>query len=132
LAELKEKSKLLNQLIVETKKLENTISDYYSEIKKINFPERLDKIDNQISSINIGVANLQTAIQNTQTKVDSVQTSLSSTSQAIEKRFFDLENKIVSENSSIKKEIKTNRIIMICFGVIVIIGIGLMLILHYN
>ena len=63
LTEVKEKSKQLNQLIDETKKLQKAISDYYSEIKKINFPERLGKIDNQISSINIGIGNLQTAIE---------------------------------------------------------------------
>jgi len=117
LIELKEKSKQLNQLIDETQKLEKTISDYYSEIRRINFPERLDKIDNQISSINIGVGNLQTAIQNTQTKVDVVQSSVNSLSQSIDKKFYDLENVALSENAILKKKIKTNRIIQfIGFG----------------
>jgi chromosome segregation ATPase len=129
LTELKEKSKQLTQLIDETKKLEKTISDYYSEIKNINFPERLDKIDNQISAINIGVGNLQTAIQNTLTKLDAVQSSVNSLSQTIDRKFSDLENKIVAENVFLKKEIKTNRIITILVGGILIIGIVLILIL---
>ena len=132
LTELKVKSKQLTQQIDETKKLEKTISDYYSEIKKINFPERLDKIDNQISAINIGIGNLQTVIQNTQTKVDTVQSSVNSLSQTIESKFSDLENKFVAENVFLKKEIMTNRIIGISVGGILIIGIVLILILCHN
>ena len=45
-------------------------TDYFAELRKINFPERLDKIDNQISSINIGVGNLQTSIQRSQEKIE--------------------------------------------------------------
>lgn len=128
LTELKEKSKQLNQLIDETKKLEKAISDYYSEIKRINFSERLDKIDNQISSINIGVGNVQTAIQNTQTKVDGVQSLVNSLSQAIDKKLSDLENRVVTENAMLKKELKTNKIIqLIGFGLILIILIYLIL-----
>lgn len=132
LTELKEKSTQLTQLIDETKKLEKTISDYYSEIKKINFPERLDKIDNQISSINIGVGNLQTAIQNTQTKLDAVQSSVNSINQTIDRKFTDLENRIISESILLKKEIKTNRIIAISVGGILIIGLVIILILCHN
>lgn len=62
LNELKTNSKELTQLIVETKNLEKSIMDYFEEIKKIDFPNRLDKIDNQISSINIAIGNLQTSI----------------------------------------------------------------------
>ncbi len=126
LTDVKEKSMQLNQLIDETKKLEKAISDYYSEIKRINFPERLGKIDNQISSINIGVGNLQTAIQNTQTKVDVVQSSVNSLSQSIDKKFSDLENRILTENAILKKETRITRIIQsIGFGLTLIILIYL-------
>lgn len=127
LTEFKEKSKQLNQLIDETKKLEKIIFDYYFEIKKINFPERLDKIDNQISSINIGVGNLQTAIQNTLTKVDGVQSSVNSLSHLIDKKFSDLQNYILIQNEILKKETKTNRVVqLIGFGLTLIILIYLM------
>lgn len=132
LTDLNRKSQQLNQLIDETKILEKTISDYFTEIKKINFPERLDKIDNQISAINIGVGNLQTAIQNTQIKVDAVQSSVNSISHIMNRKISDLENKIVTENIFIKKEIKTNRIIAISVGAVLIIGIVLILILCRN
>jgi len=113
LIELKVKSKQFYKLIDETKKLENTISNYYSEIKKINFPERLDKIDNQISAINIGVGNLHSLIQNIQTKVDTVQSTFNLHTQLIDKKFSYLENIIVAENVLLKKQIKTNRIIQV-------------------
>jgi chromosome segregation ATPase len=132
LTEFKEKSKQLTQLIDETNKLVKTISDYHSEIKKINFPERLNKIDNQISAINIGVGNLQTAIQNTQKKVDIVLSSVNTLGQIIDMKLSDLENKFVAENLFLKKEIKTSRIIAISVGGILLIGIALILILCHN
>lgn len=132
LTELKDKSKQLNQLIDETNKLEKAISDYYTEIKKINFPERLDKIDNQMSSINIGVGNLQTAIQSTQTIISSIQSSVNSLSQSMDKKFSDLGNKLAIEYNLVRKEIKKNRIITISVGAILIIGTVLILILCHN
>jgi chromosome segregation ATPase len=137
LTELKEKSKQLDLLIVETKNLEKTISDYYTEIKKINFPERLDKIDNQISAINIGIANLQTAVQETQRRIETgFKTTSESIQQSREKLFSDLTShinfKISEQNVLLQKEIKKNRIIEISIGAILIIGIVIILILCHN
>lgn len=137
LIELKEKSNQLNLLIDETKELEMTISDYYSEIKRINFPDRLDKIDNQISAINIGIANLQTAIQETQRRIETgFKATSESIQQAREKIISDLAShinfKISEQNNLIQKEIKMNRIIGISIGAILIIGIVLILILCHN
>ncbi len=129
LTELKEKSKQFTQLIEDVKKLEKSISDYLAEIKKINFPERLNKIDNQISSINIGVGNLQTAIQNTQTKVDAVQSSVNFLSSKVERKISELEKRIVEENGLLIREIKTNRIISITIGGFLLIGIILIFVL---
>lgn len=83
LTELKDKAKHLSQVIEETKKLDKAINDYFEELKKINFPERLDKIDNQISSLNIGVGNLQTAIQNSQAKIDAINLAINETKKSI-------------------------------------------------
>jgi chromosome segregation ATPase len=121
LAQLKKMSMQLTQLVDETKKLEKSISDYLSEIKRINFPERLDKIDNQISAINIGVGNLQSAIQSTQTKIDAVQSSVGILSQKIDSKFYDLEIKIAADNAFLKKEIKANKIIVIALIAISIV-----------
>lgn len=114
LSEFKEKSTQLSLLNEEAKKLETTISDYFTEIQKINFPERLDKIDNQISAINIGVGNLQTSIHSTQTKVDAVQSVFAS---------------LMAQNALIMKAVKTNRIISISIGTILLIGIVLIIIM---
>ncbi len=127
LEEFKEKSKPLDSLIEETKLLQNEISEYFNELKKIKFPERLDKIDNQISAINIGVGNLQTANQNLQAKVDTIQSSVISIGASMEKRFSDFENKLIEENLKLKEQIKTNTIILISVGVMLLIGIILMI-----
>lgn len=136
LTELKEKAKQLSQVIDDTKKLEKSISEYFQEIKKINFPERLDKIDNQISSINIGLGNLQTSIQRSQEKTEkgfdetnqNVRSGFSSTKESIkhsqEKVTSDLAShsnaktleiitKLTEQNNLLRKEVKTNRIIQI-------------------
>ena len=42
--------------------LRDQIEAYYKNIEKIKFPERLDKIDNVISAINIGIQNIQTRV----------------------------------------------------------------------
>ena len=127
LSEFKEKSKPLDSLIIETKLLQNDISNYFAELKKIKFPERLDKIDNQITAINIGIGNLQTANQNLQTKVDVVQSSVISIGASLEKRFSDFEIKLITENIQIKEQVKTNTIILISVGVMLLIGIILMI-----
>lgn len=136
ITELKDKAKQLSLVIEETKKLEKSISDYFTELRKINFTERLDKIDNQISSINIGVGNLQTSIQRSQEKIEkgfeetnkNLSTGFSSTNANIkhshEKVTTDLAlhtnaktaeiiKRLAEENQLLKKEVKTNRIIQI-------------------
>ena len=136
LIELKDKAKQLSQVIEETKKLEKAIDDYIVELRKINFPERLDKIDNQISSINIGVGNLQTTIQRSQEKIEkgfeetnqNLTNSFSSLNDSIkhtqEKVTSDLASHtnektaeiiyyLKEQNQLLKKEVKTNRIIQI-------------------
>lgn len=132
IAELEGKIQKFKKLIEETTQLENTIRNYFEEINKINFPERLDKVDNQISAINIGIGNLQTVIQNTQTKIDSVQTYVNSLGLTIEKKISDLENKLITGNLLLIKETKTNRIITIFVGAILIVGLLLLLNICYK
>ena len=67
----KAKSKQLSQLIEDSRKLIDSISNFFVEIKKINFVDRLDKIDNQISSINISIGNLQAITQRSQEKIEN-------------------------------------------------------------
>lgn len=136
LTEIKDKTIQLKQVIVEIKELEKSITDYLTELGKINFPERLDKIDNQISSISIGVGNLQTSIQRSQEKIEkgfedanqNLRIGFSSTNDNIrhsqEKITSDLTSHtntkmaeiiklLAEENDLLKKEVKTNRIIQI-------------------
>lgn len=134
LTELKDKTKQLIQVIEETKKLEKVINDYIVELRKINFPERLDKIDNQISSINIGVGNLQTSIQRSQEKIEKgfeeINHNLSNGFSSVNENIKHSQKKVTSDlashtntktdeiikhlaeqNQLLKKEVKTNRLI---------------------
>jgi hypothetical protein len=145
LTELKDKAKQLSLVIEETKKLEKGINDYILELRKINFPDRLDKIDNQISSINIGLGNLQTIIQRSQEKIEkgfevtnqNITSGFSSTNDSIkysqEKVTSDLATHtnsktaeiikhLIEHNQLLKKEVKTNRIIQIV-GFTIVLGV---------
>ena len=123
LTELKDKTKQLGQAIEETKELEKAINEYFVELKKINFPERLDKIDNQISSINIGVGNLQTAIQNTQTKIDTVYTALNGAKQYIESKQNENHITITQRLNQQDKELKLLKTVLFVVCGLIIIGI---------
>ena len=118
LTELKGKSKELSQVIEETQKIEKAIANYFSEIKKINFPERLDKIDNQISSINIGVGNIQTSIQRSLEKIEK---GFDEASSHVEAKTVEIMKKITEYNKLLKTEIKTNRVIQLA-GLTIIIA----------
>lgn len=133
LTELKDKAKQVSQVIDETKKLEKAINDYIVELRKINFPERLDKIDNQISSINIGVGNLQTSIQRSQEKIEkgfdetnqNLRNGFSSVNDNIkhsqEKVMAEIIKHLIEDNDLLKKEVKTNRIVQIVGLTIILI-----------
>ena len=128
--------------------METTVSDFYSEIRRINFPERLDKIDNQISAINIGIGNLQTAIQQIQGKIES---SFETTNTNIRRGFqttneltetigekitsnlvSHINSKILEQNAVLKKGFKVNKIIGIVIAATILIAISLILILVTN
>lgn len=136
LTELKDKVKQLSHLIEEIKKLEKAINEYIVEVRKINFPERLDKIDNQISSINIGVGNLQTTIQRSHDKIEkgfedtnqNLRIGFSSNNESIKRsqekvtsdlvsltndKTAEIIKKLTEQNQLLKNEVTTNRIIQI-------------------
>jgi chromosome segregation ATPase len=123
LTELKDKAKHLSQVIEETKKLEKAINDYFGELKKINFPERLDKIDNQISSINIGVGNLQTAIQNTQTKIDTVNLAVNETKKSIESKQNENHKTLTQRLDQQDKELRLLKTVLFVACGLILIGI---------
>jgi len=103
LTELKDKAKQLDQVIDKINKLEKVINDYIVVLQKINFPDRLDKIDNQISSINIGVENLQTAIQNTQFKIDIINTLMIDTKTSIDSKQIEVSKILNDQRNEIQK-----------------------------
>ncbi len=123
LTSLEERGEDLAQIISETRQLETAIGNYFTEIRSINFPERLDKIDNQISAINIGIGNLQTGQQQSQDKAERYfDQTVKELNQAKDNLKTDLVahitlniNELISQlqqqNSLLKKELNINRII---------------------
>jgi len=62
----KDINKLLDSVagsIESSEELREQIKRYYENIEKINFPERLDKLDSTVSGINIGIQNVQSKLQ---------------------------------------------------------------------
>lgn len=101
--ELDKGVKQLGQLIIEVALLEKNISKYFEDIKKINFPERLDKIDNQISSINIGIQNLQGDVRRLQ---DKIELGFSETKQIVNHGFSKTNENIAESITVISDEIE--------------------------
>lgn len=113
---LNEKTKLLKGLSTDISELLNQIRGVIKEINNVNFPDRLDKIDNQISSINIGIGNLQSLVQTVNSKQEALDKSLN-------KFYAELTNRFRDDCKVIRSQIKTNRIIAITIGVMVFIEI---------
>lgn len=125
LSDLSTKSEQVSQLIEETRKVEKAISGYLEEIMMVNFPDRLDKVDNQVSSINIGVGNLQTTIHRLQEIMEKgLEGTNINISRSLEKAISDLTThtttkatdiikQLTEQDQILKKELKTNRIIQI-------------------
>jgi|GEM_PF-5355924 len=123
LTSLDERGEELTQIISETRQLETAIGNYFTEIRSVNFPERLDKIDNQISAINIGIGNLQTGQQQSQDKAERYfDQTVKELNQAKDNLKTDLVahitlniNELISQlqqqNTLLKKELNINRII---------------------
>ncbi len=117
-----------NSLIIEIKAIIQSNKDlitsntaFVNLINGINFPSRLDKIDNTASAMNIG-------IQNTQTKVETIDRELKD---KIDKQAIETDRKIENSEQVIKeeltnqnKQIKLLKIFLwISIGLIVIMGL---------
>lgn len=66
---LKDTQGLLKAEIIDLEKLKKTIKDFHVEIVRINFPERLDKMDANISDI-------MAAVQAVQSRLDSLERNI--------------------------------------------------------
>lgn len=76
----------LNSEIIDLEKLKKTINDFHLEITRINFPQRLEKIDANISGI-------MAAVQAVQSRIDSLERNITDR---------------LKENSDFQKEMKTS------------------------
>lgn len=111
LNQLNEKSQHLNQVIAETKSLQAIIVEYFTKIKKINFPDRLNNIENQIEITN--------------TTIPYVESNLLAETKK-------LESKLFAENEFLRKLIKSTRVITIVFGIIITIAVVVSILIHFK
>lgn len=108
LTDFEEKAKQLSQVIKEAKKLEKAINNYIVELRKINFPERLDRIEQGFEDTN----------QNLRSGFSSINDSIKHSQEKITN---DIIKNLTEENQLLKKEVKTNRIIQIVGLTIILI-----------
>lgn len=116
----------LDTEIIDLEKLKKTINDFHVEIVRINFPERLDKIDANISGI-------MAAVQAVQSRLDSLERNI--TDRLKDSSDFQKEMKTALQNSleqnkvaneAIAKKQQTNT--YITWGIIILATIAIILI----
>lgn len=95
-------AEVISQYHTKLTELRDQIEVYFEWIKSINFPDRLDKIDNSINAINIGIQNIQT-------------------------RLSDVERQLISKVENLEKRQKTGNIINIILSIIIILSLFLMI-----
>lgn len=122
----KDTQDLLKGEIVDLEKLKKTINDFHVEIVRINFPERLDKMDANISGI-------MAAVQAVQSRLDSLERNI--TDRLKDSTDFQKEMKTAIQTSleqnkvaqeAIAKKQQTNT--YITWGLIVLAAIAIILI----
>lgn len=112
ISEFQQINKQLNEAI--NKHLEKydflvkTVEVLIEKIGKVNFPDRLDKIDNTISSINIGILNLQTTLNDSEKRIIDVLTKNKDSIDELKIAIHDLSNLLTKEADIIKKEVIEN------------------------
>jgi chromosome segregation ATPase len=109
---------LLNRLNAHVDKiagLNNQIESFHNRVEKINFPERLDKVDATVSGINIGLQNLQTVLLGISTGTQELRKELIA---SIEKRFDSLDKKIEANQNANSKKLLLITIVVIVSSII--------------
>lgn len=90
----------------------NKVVSLTKTIESVNFPNRLDKLDNTVSAINLGIQNIQSSVANTEkTLLDEIGKNMET---------------IKSDFEESKSQLKSTKSVILIFG---IISILLMLIL---
>ncbi|GAB4286648.1 MAG: hypothetical protein Kow0098_02120 [Ignavibacteriaceae bacterium] len=131
---LEETSTLANNILTDLNLTLKEIKDYYDELKRINFPSRLDKIDSNISSIILTVQNVQTRIEsvekNINKEIDRIKVDVISridkTDEKLNFVLSEIESKFLllnKENKSLKYLIAGLLILMLAVIYFIIFGI---------
>lgn len=122
--QLEEKDKSIADSLDNSKKIQKEVSSLAQKIDQVDFPNRLDKIDNQISSIGIGVGNTQSALHSSQEKTEKRLSVLNEELQQMEKRISETHaNELVRLDSKLSKAVQIGTIIS---GVGLLVAIGLL------
>lgn len=96
--EIQEETKLR---LKELEKLLNGIKNLYEKINSINFPERLDKVDSNISGI-------MAAVQSIQSRIDSLERNITDRLKDLSDFQKELKIEFLKELSTVKSEVNDN------------------------
>ncbi|MBK9733193.1 MAG: hypothetical protein IPO83_18215 [Chitinophagaceae bacterium] len=130
-------TKIQEQVKAEQKALANlreTVQSFHERVEKINFPERLDKLD-------ANVAGIMAAVQSVQSRLDSVERNITDRMKDItsylKESVTGLHSSMEQTKSSIKESIhlasKRNRVLTyVTWGVIVIVGVIIIVAVQYK
>lgn len=85
----------------------NKVESLTKTIESVNFPNRLDKLDNTVSAINLGIQNIQSSVANTEkTLLDEIDKNRET---------------IKSEFKDSKSQLKSTKSVILIFGIISIL-----------
>lgn len=127
----------LNKELTEMTLLREAISEFYVRIEKINFPERMDKLDANISGIMAAVQSIQSRLDILETNItyklrdlnDTLKSDITNLKQYFEHSFASFTNKqnetqVILQNSIKENERKQKLLIYVTWGIIILVGIG--------
>lgn len=96
----------------------NKVESLTEQIESVNFPSRLDKLDNSVKAINIGIQNIESSVANTE---KTMLNEMGKNRQTIKSEF---------EES--KSQLKFTKTVILIFGIISILLILILVVKSFN
>jgi len=132
----------VNQHITKYGSLVDATNELTTEIKGVNFPQRLDKLDSTVSGINIGLQNLQSKVIQFDEKFSDVNKEIEKSTEKITKETENTGKLVLGEiqkvddktenlNNSLTTGFKQNTNLLYGIGIIQLIVIIIMVVLHF-
>jgi len=132
----------VNEYITKYGSLVDATNELTTEIKGVNFPQRLDKLDSTVSGINIGLQNLQSKVIQFDEKFSDVNKEIEKSTEKITKETENAGKLVLGEiqkvddktenlNNNLTAGFKQNTNLLYGIGIIQLIVIIVMIVLHF-